>query len=46
MEGSFQNKTIPAIHKLLTNVIVACEQNTLPTVHDSEDDCYKKRNPE
>ena len=41
MEGSFQNKTTsPAIHKLLRNV--ACEQSTLPTVHDSEDDFYEE----
>ena len=40
MEGSFQNKTTsPAIHKLRD---VACEQSTLPTVHDSEDDFYEE----
>ena len=38
-EGSFQNKTTPAIHKLRN---VACEQSTLPTVHDSEDDFYEQ----
>ena len=40
MEGSLQNKTTsPAIHKLRN---VACEQSTLPTVHDSEDDFYEE----
>ena len=40
MEGSLQNKTTsPAIHKLRN---VACEQSTLPTVHDSEDDSYEE----
>ena len=37
--GSFQNKTTPAIHKLRD---VACEQSTLSTVHDSEDDFYEE----
>ena len=41
MEGSFQDKTTsPTVHKLLRNV--ACEQSTLPTVQDSEDDCYEE----
>ena len=41
MEGSFQNKTTsPTVHKLLRNV--ACEQSTLPIVHNSEDDCYEE----
>ena len=39
MEGSCQNKTTPAIHKLRNET---CEQSTLPTVHDSEDDFYEE----
>ena len=39
MEESFQNKTTSAIYKLKD---VACEQSTLPTVHDFEDDFMKK----
>ena len=39
--GSSQDKTAsPAIHKSSRNV--ACEQSTLPTVHDSKDDIYKE----